>query len=225
MSHELRTPLNAIIGYSELLLGDLDDEAAKEDLRRIHWSGTSLLTQINAMLDLSKLEAGEMRVHIETIDLVEVGHELLALLHPLMASQGNVASLEMEPGLSVRTDRQKLLQVLTNLLTNANKFTENGNVTLRGRREGDEVWLEVADTGIGMDGDVLSRVFRPFMQADTSTTRVYGGTGLGLTLVRRFTGLLGGEVDVVSELGLGSTFVVRLPLTPSSKDGPGGDSD
>ncbi len=214
MSHELRTPLNVIIGYSELLLDETVQEEAREDLQRIHWSGTSLLEQINAMLDLSKLEAGQMRVHLEVVDVLEIGHELLAQHHPLVGAQGNTSMLEIESGLMVRTDRQKLLQVLTNLLTNANKFTQDGTITLRGWSEAQGVVLEVVDTGIGMNEEALLRVFRPFIQADSSTTRAYGGTGLGLALVTRFVDLLGGEVQVESREGAGSTFRIVLPDPP-----------
>jgi len=214
MSHELRTPLNAIIGYSELLIDDAADASAKEDLERIHWSGTALLGHINAMLDLSKLEAGQMMIHIESIDLVQLAHDLVAQHRPLLEDRSNDASVEVEAGLVVQSDPQKLQQVLSNLLTNANKFTQGGHITFHGRLDGDHVVLEVEDTGIGMKPEALDRIFLPFMQANRATPRTYGGTGLGLTLVQRFVDLLGGEITVKSVAGVGSTFQVRLPVDP-----------
>jgi len=124
--------------------------------------------------------------------------------------------VETSPALVLRSDRLKILQILTNLLTNANKFTENGRVAIRSRREGQGVLLHISDTGIGMSAEAMARVFQPFMQADTSTTRQYGGTGLGLTLVKRFSEFLGGHVTVESEEGLGTSFAVWLPDHPRS---------
>ena len=218
MSHELRTPLNAIIGYSEILMEDLADrEEAVDDLGSIHRSGKLLLGHIDALLDLAKLEAGRLDVYVEPVDVTMLAHEMAADQKPQFDLRGNELRLELAPGLSLATDRQKLRQILTNLLSNANKFTNGGTVTLRTRVRPDRVEFEVADTGIGITEEAMERVFQPFMQADISTTRVYGGTGLGLALVHEFSFLLGGGVTLESVHGEGTTFCVWLPF---GYDGP-----
>ncbi len=210
MSHELRTPLNAILGYSEILMEDADADSLL-DLERIHRSGTNLLGHINALLDLSKLEAGRMEVFLEPVELNALVAGIVAEQAPLLTERGNRVELELEPGLSATTDRGKLEQILSNLLSNANKFTEHGSIVIRGRQEEGGQTLQVVDTGVGIARDALEHIFQPFMQADSSTTRTYGGTGLGLTLVSQFTTLLGGRVRVESEEGVGTTFSVWLP--------------
>ncbi|WP_420456398.1 response regulator [Rubrivirga sp.] len=220
MSHELRTPLNAIIGYSEMLAEDAEDEGyddAVEDLGKIRAAGRHLLGLINDVLDLSKVEAGKMDVHAETFSVRDLLDGVEATVQPLMRAGGNRLVVEAD-GLptDVRTDLTKVRQILLNLLSNAAKFTRGGTVTLSGTTEGGAdgaggaVVFRVADTGIGMTPEQLAKLFQPFVQADASTTREYGGTGLGLTISRRFAQLLGGDVAVDSVPGEGTVFSVRL---------------
>jgi PAS domain S-box-containing protein len=220
MSHELRTPLNAIIGYSEILIEDAQDrgdDATVADLSKIEGAGKHLLGLINDILDLSKIEAGRMDVYIEPVLLTRLLDEVRVIISPLLAKNGNTLVVDCAPDLgSLRTDVTKLKQSLINLLSNAAKFTKNGTVTLRISREDLEdgrpgMALAVIDTGIGMDEEQLSRLFQAFTQADSSTTRNFGGTGLGLTITRHFCTMLGGSIGVSSTPGLGSTFTIRLP--------------
>ena len=220
MSHELRTPLNAIIGYSEMLEEEARDRGISgfvPDLGRIHSAGKHLLGLINDLLDLSKIEAGRMELYLETFDLPELVRSVVATVEPMAGRRGNALRLASLDHLgSMHADQTKVRQALLNLLSNAVKFTEGGTITLGGRREFDPdgrdwVVLEVADDGIGMTADQVSRLFRPFVQADASTTRKYGGTGLGLTISRRFCEMMGGQISVESEACRGSTFTLRLP--------------
>ncbi|WP_176559241.1 response regulator [Rubellimicrobium roseum] len=217
MSHELRTPLSAIIGYAELLdeeAGDLGAEAEpiREDLARIESSARHLLTLINGVLDLSKIEAGKMEVDIETFDPAAVAREVGDTVESLMARKANRFTARVAPDLGLmHSDPVKLRQCLFNLLSNAAKFTEGGEVTLDARREGDRIVFRVADTGIGMTPEQQARLFQRFAQADVSTTRRFGGTGLGLALTRAFAGMLGGTVAVESAEGQGTTFSLTLP--------------
>ena len=220
MSHELRTPLNAIIGYSEMLLEeatyDLNTETAS-DLNRIVSSGRHLLTLINRILDLSKIEAGKMAVYVETIDVVQWFDQVVYQSAALMEPGDNKFSTSHADDLGIiRSDMTKLTQIALNLLSNAGKFTESGSVEFSVVRqiEGsfESILIEVRDTGIGMTEEEQSRLFKDFSQADVSTTKRYGGTGLGLALSKRFTTMLQGEIWVESEKGVGSTFYVRLPV-------------
>ncbi len=224
MSHELRTPLNAIIGYSELLqeeAGDNDHEEYLPDLHRIRASGKHLLTLINDILDLSKIEAGKMELHLETFDLDELMKDTLEGMGPQAAKNGNRLALECPEKIGkVHLDMTRVRQCLYNLLSNACKFTHEGTVTLAASRQTvagedretrDWLTLSVRDTGIGMTPEQLGKLFKPFTQADTSTTRKYGGTGLGLTICLKLCDLLGGGITVESEPGRGSTFTLRLP--------------
>ena len=226
MSHELRTPLNAIIGYSEMLEEEALEKEVGEfvpDLERIHSAGKHLLGLINDVLDLSKIEAGRMELHAEMFDVADLIRGAVATIRPQAEQRGNIVRLEILGDLGViLADQTKLRQSLLNLLSNSAKFTERGTITLRAAREADpngSEWLalEVADDGIGMNLEELSRLFRPFVQADASTTRKYGGTGLGLTITKRFCEMMGGEIAVESEPGQGSTFSIRLPLDRPSK--------
>jgi PAS domain S-box-containing protein len=220
MSHELRTPLNAIIGYGEMLEEEAREQGIGEfvpDLERIHRSGKHLLGLINDLLDLSKIEAGRMELYLETFDLATLIRNTLATIEPLAERGGNALRAEIPDDLGTMiADQTKVGQALLNLLSNAAKFTEGGAIALGAWREPDPdgrewVVFEVADDGIGMSREELSRLFRPFVQADASTTRKYGGTGLGLTISRRFCEMMGGEIGVRSEPGRGSTFTIRLP--------------
>lgn len=222
MSHELRTPLNAIIGYSELLVEeaeDTGDDALIPDLQKIHSAGKHLLGLINEVLDLSKIEAGKMEMHLEDVELGPVLDDVMDTVRPLAEKKGNRLIIEAADLGRVHTDITKLRQMLFNLLGNAAKFTEQGEIRLRARREhqASREWMvfEVEDTGIGMTPEQQSRLFQPFSQADASTTRKYGGTGLGLALSRHFAEMLGGEIDMRSAIGAGTTFTIRLPASAS----------
>ncbi|MBX3652038.1 MAG: response regulator [Burkholderiales bacterium] len=219
MSHELRTPLNAIIGVSEMLLEDArdlkrDDEI--EPLERVLRAGRHLLELINDILDLSKIEAGKMDLHADTFPVALLVGDVVKTIEMLAGRNGNSIVLECPAGIgSMHADQIRVRQVLLNLMSNANKFTKNGTVSVTVRRETREgrdwIAVAVADTGIGMTPEQLSRLFNDFVQADASTTRKYGGTGLGLAISRRLCQMMGGEITVTSESGKGSTFLMNLP--------------
>jgi signal transduction histidine kinase/CheY-like chemotaxis protein len=218
MSHELRTPLNAIIGYSELLAEEAEDNGHIElipDLKKIHVAGKHLLGLINDVLDLSKIEAGKMELSLERLSVGALLEGVIDTTAPLVNKQGNKLILDAGDLGSMSTDVTKLRQILFNLLGNASKFTENGTIYLRARREsaGSRDWLvfSVQDTGIGITPEQQEKLFEPFAQAEASTHGKYGGTGLGLALSRRFAELLGGDVQLQSVLGEGTTFTVRVP--------------
>ncbi len=216
MSHELRTPLNAIIGYAEMLEEDIDDVAQRSDLRRIHSSGKHLLGLINDVLDLSKIEAGKVELHIDVIDAGPLVKQVVSATQPLLAGNGNRLELQLEEPLGeMISDPVRLRQVLQNLLSNAAKFTHQGEVRLSVRRTNDSTGarfvFEILDTGIGMTPAQLDALFVPFVQADSATTRRYGGSGLGLAISRRLCELLGGELTVQSEFGRGTCCTVSLP--------------
>jgi signal transduction histidine kinase len=218
MSHELRTPLNAIIGYSEMLAEEAEDIGRTEflqDLERIRSSGKHLLSLINEILDLSKIEAGKMDLFIESFELKSNLDELVAGVAPLIAANGNRLELQVAAHpIRMRTEQTKLRQIVLNLVSNAGKFTKSGTITVRVElpEGGKDVAIAVQDTGIGMTAEQLGRLFQPFTQADASTTRKYGGTGLGLTISRHFAQMMGGDISVESRANEGSTFTVRLPL-------------
>ncbi|PRP95408.1 Sensory/regulatory protein RpfC [Enhygromyxa salina] len=219
MSHELRTPLNAVIGYSEMLIEDAEDGGDASlipDLERIRGAGKHLLGVINDILDLSKVEAGKIELYIEPISLDELIAEVMATIKPLARANDNALSLSVETTVkTITTDVTRLRQVLFNLLSNACKFTDSGRVELRVREldvEG-EAWIryEIEDTGVGIDAEQLPKLFKPFTQADASTSRRFGGTGLGLSISDQFAKMLGGGIDVRSEREVGSTFSLWLP--------------
>jgi signal transduction histidine kinase/CheY-like chemotaxis protein len=225
MSHELRTPLTAIIGFSELLTSEVETEGRREwadDLRRVNDSGKYLLELINDILDISKIEAGKMEVHLESFDVATLVRDLNDVLRPLVERKNNRLVIESPDNLgTMHADRIKVRQCLLNLLSNAGKFTDNGVITLSANRivkDGSD-WLafRVSDTGIGMTPEQVSRLFRAFTQADDSTSRRYGGTGLGLALTKKFCQLMGGDVSVASEPGKGSTFTIELPTTAARR--------
>ncbi len=228
MSHELRTPLNAIIGYSEMLeeeAQDLGHEPFIPDLQKINGAGKHLLSLINNILDLSKIEAGKMDLYLENFEIISMVKEVIATVKPLIEKNANTLKLHYADDLGqMRSDVTKVRQMLFNLLSNASKFTARGTIALQVGRErvnGVE-WISfsVSDTGIGMTSEQTSRLFQAFTQADTSTTRKYGGTGLGLAISRQFCHIMGGEITVSSTPGEGSTFTVRLPaiVTESKAD-------
>jgi PAS domain S-box-containing protein len=215
MSHELRTPLNAIIGYSEMLQEELEalrQPQLVEDLSKINTAGRHLLALISDILDLSKIEAGKMQLHLETFPVAPMLEDVVATARPLAARNGNTLEV-VTPAASgaLHADLTKVRQMLLNLLSNACKFTNGGTVTLRVERNEDVVTFSVRDTGIGMTADQMDRLFEAFAQAEASTASKYGGSGLGLAITRKFAHLMGGDVTVASVPGEGSTFTIRLP--------------
>ncbi len=217
MSHELRTPLNAVIGFSELLLGRLPgDLTAKQEefLRDIRDSGMHLLTLINDLLDISKVEAGRMELHLAETDLLEVVEAALTVLRPLVGQKHLDVSTTLDPSMGViRADKVRLKQILYNLLSNAAKFTpEGGQIRIEAHRISGEVELAVVDTGSGIAPEDQAKLFQEFTQLEAVQQANHAGTGLGLALVKRLVDLHGGRVWVESEVGKGSRFIVRLPL-------------
>ena len=219
MSHELRTPLNAIIGYSEMLQEEAQaggQTGNVTDLQRIHTAGKHLLTLINDILDLSKIEAGKAELCLEPFDLAAMMRDVTATLQHLVVLRKNTLEVRWEgsPGVMC-SDLTRIRQVLINLTANATKFTENGTITIeisRRKEEGrDWIRFRVSDTGIGMTPDQLQTLFQPFTQGDATASRKYGGTGLGLAISRRLSRMLGGDIIAESEYGKGSTFTCRVP--------------
>jgi signal transduction histidine kinase len=216
VSHELRTPLNSIIGFTRLVLRKIEgqiEKLQKENLQKVLISAEHLLKLINGLLDLAKIEAGRMEVYAETFKIDDVVRVATATVEPMLRN-GNVRLVtEMSPGLpAIKTDRDKLKQVILNLLSNSAKFTEAGEIKVAAWSENSSMKLAISDTGIGMNKDALNFIFDEFRQVDMSTTRKYGGTGLGLAIVKRLIDLLGGEIGVESEVGKGSKFTITLPL-------------
>ena len=219
MSHELRTPLNAIIGMSEMLLEDardMGDEDQIEPLERVVRAGKHLLALINDILDLSKIEAGRMDLELSVFALEPLVREVAKTVEGVAQNNGNRITVECAEDLgSIHSDQTRVRQILLNLASNAVKFTKDGTVGIRARRErtqdGDRVTIAVTDTGIGMTPEQIGRLFQDFVQADASTTRKFGGTGLGLAISQRFCRMMGGDITVESVLGRGSTFTVELP--------------
>ncbi|MEG4343326.1 ATP-binding protein [Microcoleus sp. A003_D6] len=238
MSHELRTPLNAIINYSEMLQEDAQDSGSEDflpDLEKIQTAGKHLLDMISDILDISKIEAGHVTLYLENFDVATMIEEVMTTAQPLVEKKGNALALKAKGELgTMYADQPKVRQILLNLLSNAAKFTEKGVITIGVERIKNEkqkptkknknndfnsgsnyisqvLIFRVSDTGIGMTDEQLEQIFKPFTQADASTTRKYGGTGLGLTISQRLCQILGGEISVESEDGKGSTFIVSLP--------------
>jgi PAS domain S-box-containing protein len=219
MSHELRTPMNAILGYSEILMEEAKDKGQEDfipDLEKIHASGNHLLDLINNILDLSKIEAGKMDLFLESFGISRVIEDVVSTVRPLVEKNANTLRVHCAADLgTMHADLAKVRQSLFNLLSNACKFTENGTITLEVSREliGGVDWIKfiVSDTGIGMAPDQMEKLFQPFIQGDASTSRKFGGTGLGMTITRRFCQMMGGEISASSEPGGGTTFSIRLP--------------
>jgi signal transduction histidine kinase len=219
MSHELRTPLNAIIGLTEMMITNaarFGTEKALEPLRRVNAAGTHLLSLINEVLDLSKIEAGKLELNPEPVNLVRLIDEVVGTAGQLAEKNQNRLIVEAHENLGPLTaDSMRLKQILLNLLSNACKFTKEGEVALRVRKVADgRDWVElaVADTGIGLTAEQQAKLFQEYTQADSLTARRYGGTGLGLALSRKLARMMGGDVTVASEPGKGSVFTVRLPV-------------
>jgi signal transduction histidine kinase len=217
MSHELRTPLNAIIGVSEMLREDA--EALKQDIEpldRVLRAARHLLALINDILDLSKIEAGRMQLHLESFAVAPLIQDVAKTIQPMAAKNGNRLVIDCPANLgTIHADQTRFRQSLLNLVSNANKFTEKGTVTIaahEGQENGrDWIMLAVTDTGIGMTAQQMGKLFQEFSQASSATASKYGGTGLGLAISKRFCQMMGGDITVGSEAGKGSTFTIRLP--------------
>ncbi|WP_455200236.1 ATP-binding protein [Kaarinaea lacus] len=231
MSHELRTPLNAIIGYSELIKEELNDNdtpaAALDDCDKILVSGTHLLNLINEVLDLSKIEAGKMQVSNTEFQINELVDSVVGIIAPLAEKNGNKIHVNYQTAsFTMESDAVKVKQILMNLVSNANKFTKNGAVSVNVNsaiENGVSFFsFQVSDNGIGIESKQLSRIFDPFEQVDLSMTRQYQGTGLGLTITKRFCEMLGGTITIQSSPGKGTTCHVSLPAhaVRSNKDKP-----
>jgi signal transduction histidine kinase/DNA-binding response OmpR family regulator len=225
MSHELRTPMNAIIGYSEMLEEEAQERGEQEfvsDLQKILSAGHHLLTLINSILDLSKIEAGKMDLYVEPFQVETVVADVVSTIRPLVQKNGNELQVSVDEAVgTMRADLTKLRQSLFNLLSNASKFTRQGSITLTVERQMldgvDSITFAVRDSGIGMTPEELSKLFQAFSQAHASTSQEFGGTGLGLVITRQFCQLMGGDVSVESESGKGTTFTIRLPAVVSDQ--------
>jgi signal transduction histidine kinase/CheY-like chemotaxis protein len=219
MSHELRTPLNAILGYSELLQEEFVEQKQSKfvaDLEKIHGAGAHLLTLINDILDLSKIEAGKMELFLESFDVITMINEVASIIRPLADKNFNTLHVQRASNLGViHADQIKVRQGLINLLSNAVKFTHKGNITIEADRQSfdgsERITFRVKDTGIGLSPEQIAKLFTDFTQADNLIAHKFGGTGLGLALTRRFCERMGGEVTVRSVLGEGSVFTIQLP--------------
>lgn len=220
ISHDLRTPLNAIIGFTRMVLrkteGQIPD-LQKENLQKVLISGEHLLGLINSLLDLAKIEAGRMEVFAESFKLDEVIHMVTSTVEPML-KDGRVRLVkDITPDIpQLNTDREKLKQIILNLLSNAAKFTEQGEIKVSAWQVNGSLKLVVADTGIGMEKEALDHIFEEFRQAEKSTSSKYGGTGLGLAIVKRLANLLGGDIGVESEVGKGSKFTITMPISLKS---------
>jgi CheY-like chemotaxis protein len=220
MSHEIRTPLNGVLGMADAMAREPLPAAQLERLQVIRSSGRALLGLLNQVLDLSKIEAGRLELEEGALDLHKVLCDLAAGYEPVCRDKGLSFQLDIRPELAGawRADPMRVRQILTNLISNAVKFTDKGSVVVTAREEGSQVVVEVVDSGCGIPMDRLGSVFDSFAQADVSTTRRYGGTGLGLAIARQLAELMGGTLTVVSAVGEGSTFTLRLPLVRLDSD-------
>jgi signal transduction histidine kinase len=219
MSHELRTPLNAVIGYSELLEEEADERSLREaisDLQRIKTSGKHLLELVNDVLDVSKIDAERMTIHLEPIQIAEMIGVVGSTAEVLAKKNANRFAIECEARGVFSADRTRFRQCLLNLLSNACKFTENGSITLcvREDRRDSKRWVcwDVVDSGLGISPEQMSKLFKPFSQVDSTATRKFGGSGLGLVISQKLCNLMGGTIEVESKLGSGSRFTIRMPF-------------
>jgi signal transduction histidine kinase len=216
VNHELRTPVSAIIGYARLVLRATEGQISqlqRENLQDLLHNAERLLNLIDSLLDFAKIEAGKMEVRVEAVRVDEIVHAAVATIEPVL-NDGNVRIIrELAPGIpTLNTDREKLRQIILNLLDNAAKFTERGEIKIMASQQNGSLKLVVSDTGIGIEQKELNQVFEEFYRGDSSSTEKYRGTGLGLAIAKKFVNLLGGEIAVESEVGKGSTFTVMLPL-------------
>ncbi len=222
MTHELRTPLNAIIGFGDLLFEEIQDDGNTKYLGQLDImikAGHHLLSIINNVLDMAKVETGKMELYCEQFDVGELVMEVQRAIAPLLQKHNNQIVVDCQADMRpMHSDRTKIKQVLFNLLSNATKFTQDGTITLRAKPDGDDVIFEVADTGIGMTKEQAAKLFQDYTQADAKISRDYGGTGLGLVISKRFCEMMEGSVSVASEQGKGTTFTVRLKNTIQSRE-------
>jgi adenylate cyclase len=222
VSHELRTPLNAILNYTEMLTEECEERGLQElisDLGKISRSGRLLMNVINDVLDLSKMEAGKMRLHMDRFEIGSVIREVVDAIRPMADKNGNKVEVYYPNGLEMYTDSTRFQQSLLNLAGNACKFTQGGTVRIMAGATADWVRVDVCDTGIGIDPEQMSRLFQPFVQAETPDTRRYGGTGLGLAISRELCRRMGGDITVESTPGHGSTFSIQVPrLMPKESE-------
>ncbi len=218
MSHELRTPLNSILGYTEVMLMGIDGEMDPEtqaDVQAIYDNGQHLLHLISDILDLAKIEAGRLNLNFESVDIRPLIEEIITSTNGLLLKRQKSVEFKVEVAEDlpvVQVDRLRLNQILNNLLSNAVKFTEEGHITLRATGDGDQICLEIQDTGIGINPADQEKIFDQFRQADGSYKRRAEGTGLGLSITRHLVQMHGGTIIVSSQPGQGSTFTVHLPL-------------
>ncbi len=216
MSHELRTPLQAIIGYTEVVIEDLklnDDQIHIKDLTRVINNSERLLKLINGVLDLAKIESGRMQLDLTEVKLSALVDETVGTIKPLLEKNSIQLKLDVNDGAFLPlADPEKLLHMMINLMGNASKFSPNGIVTLRAHHEPHRIYISVSDTGIGMSVEQQQHIFDPFSQADSSTTRKFQGSGLGLSITRQLCEMMGGTIEVESQLGKGATFIVDIPL-------------
>lgn len=216
MSHELRTPLQSIIGYTEVVIEELkmvDDEAHINDLQRVINNGERLLKLINSVLDMAKIEAGGMVLDLTPVRLSRLVDEALSAVNPLIEKNAIRLRMDVEDGETLPlADPEKLLHILINLLSNAIKFAPHGEVEVLAFHRTKQIFISVTDTGIGIPHEQHTSIFEPFKQADSSPTRKYQGSGLGLSISRQLCELMGGTIRVESELGKGARFIVELPL-------------
>jgi len=214
MSHELRTPLNSIIGFTGILLqglaGELNDEQKKQ-LGMVQKSASHLLALINDVLDLSKIEAGQLTIQLKPFDLINAINKTISIITPLALKKGLSIKTEFDKEPCIFTgDDRRIEQILINLLNNSIKFTEKGGITVICRTDSDNIIMAVKDTGIGISADDKKMLFKPFHQLDSSTIKKYEGTGLGLSIVKKLAEMMNGEISVESEIGKGSTFSVKF---------------
>jgi signal transduction histidine kinase len=221
VSHELRTPLNAILGYTQLMIegvaGELN-QSQEDKLGRVDANARHLLSVINDLLDIARIESGKMPIQLEPVRLAELIEEVMTEVEPLIARTSLAVSRELPGGVpDLQSDRKKVKQILLNLLSNALKFTPKGSVDIHVGFDDSRVWTSVTDTGIGISEENQKRIFEEFAQADSSYARRAGGTGLGLSICRRLASILGGEITLVSQQGAGSTFTLLLPLAEEAQ--------
>ncbi len=216
ISHELRTPLQAIIGYNDLVREELEILKMDNQVDELNTSIRSahhLLELINNILDIAKIEAGRMDLYLKPVDIAMVVGEAVETINPIAIANKNEVIVKRDENCGIiNIDRQKLMQIFLNLLSNACKFTQNGKVIFHIERKKNHLFFSITDTGMGIPKENLSMIFEQFTQVDGQQTRHYGGTGLGMAITKNFCTLMGGEITVTSELNVGSCFSVKIPI-------------